>query len=56
MNRILREEIDIALAKYSYPKGIKLPKGSDVPQIEKLFTKKQLAQLAFKKFDNQSER
>ncbi len=37
------------LAKYPYPKNIKLPKGSDVQTIEELFTTKQLAQLAFLK-------
>jgi 16S rRNA G966 N2-methylase RsmD len=43
-------EIEKALKKYPYPKGIVLPKNSDVPTIEKLFTKKQLAQLAYLKF------
>ncbi len=33
----------------SYPKGIKLPKGSDVQTIEQLFSEKQLVQLAFLK-------
>jgi 16S rRNA G966 N2-methylase RsmD len=37
------------LAKYPYPKNVKLPKGSDVQSIEQLFTEKQLAQLAFLK-------
>ena len=40
------QEIKKALAKYPYPKGLVLPKGSDVDTIEKLFSKKQLAQLA----------
>lgn len=40
-------EIENALKKYSYPKGIRLPKGSDVPTIEKLFNPRQLAQLAY---------
>lgn len=35
--------------KYPYPKGYKLPKGSDVPFVEDLFTSKQLAQLGFLK-------
>lgn len=38
-----------ALKKYPYPKGIVLPKGSDVKTIEQLFSKKQLAQLALLK-------
>jgi DNA modification methylase len=37
------------LSKYAYPKGIALPKGSDVKTVEKLFSKKQLAQLALLK-------
>jgi 16S rRNA G966 N2-methylase RsmD len=44
------EEIDYALTKYSYPQNISLPKGSDVDSIEELFTRKQLAQLAFLKY------
>jgi 16S rRNA G966 N2-methylase RsmD len=40
-------EIKLALKKYWYPKGIKLPKGADVKNIEELFSDKQLAQLAF---------
>ena len=43
------EEIEKALKKYPYPKGIILPKGSDVDTIEKLFSRKQLAQLALLK-------
>jgi len=43
------KEIKKALKQYSYPKGYKLPKGSDVETIEKLFTDKQLAQLALLK-------
>jgi hypothetical protein len=43
-------EIDNALKKYPYPKGAKLPKSSDVDTIEQLFSKKQLAQLAYLKF------
>lgn len=43
------EEIDKILKKYPYPKGIILPKGSDVATIEQLFSKKQLAQLALLK-------
>jgi len=38
-----------ALKKYPYPKGIVLPKGSDVETIEDLFSRKQLAQLALLK-------
>lgn len=40
------EDIEKALKKYSYPKGNVLPKGSDVDTVEKLFSKRQLAQLA----------
>lgn len=43
------EAIEKALQKYPYPKNIPLAKGSDVDSIEKLFTKKQLAQLAYLK-------
>ncbi|WP_373478733.1 DNA methyltransferase [Geminocystis sp.] len=44
------EEIQKTLKKYPYPKGLKLPKGSDVTNIEDLFTNKQIAQLAFLKY------
>ncbi|MGI0482152.1 DNA methyltransferase [Geminocystis sp. CENA526] len=44
------EDIKKALKKYPYPQGLKLPKGSDVDTIEKLFSDKQLAQLAFLKY------
>jgi DNA modification methylase len=44
------DEIGRAIKKYPYPKGDILPKGSDVEVIEDLFSKKQLAQLAFLKF------
>lgn len=43
------EEIAEALKKYPYPQNIPLPKASDVDSIEKLFSSKQLAQLAFLK-------
>lgn len=43
------EEIQAALEKYPYPKGIKLPRGSDVENIEQLFSPKQLAQLSLLK-------
>jgi 16S rRNA G966 N2-methylase RsmD len=42
-----KKEIAEALDRHSYPSGIILPKGSDVGTIEKLFSKKQLAQLAY---------
>ncbi|MGA2296788.1 MAG: DNA methyltransferase [FCB group bacterium] len=42
--------IDSALSKYKYPNNIILPKNSDVDSIEKLFNRKQLAQLSFLKF------
>lgn len=43
------EEIQKALIKYPYPKGFKLPKGSDVKTVEELFSDKQLAQMALLK-------
>jgi hypothetical protein len=43
------EQIESALKKYSYPKNMALSKGSDVGSIEQLFSKKQLAQLAYLK-------
>jgi len=43
------EQIEKALKKYPYPKGNKLPKGSKVDTIEKLFNSRQLAQLAYLK-------
>ncbi|MDQ1266276.1 MAG: hypothetical protein QG635_1428, partial [Bacteroidota bacterium] len=43
------EEIEKALLKYQYPNGFRLPKSSDVIYIEELFTKKQLANLAYLK-------
>ena len=45
-----KEQIKQAIIKYPYPSGIKLPKGSDVETIEQLFSKKQLAQLAYLKY------
>lgn len=42
-----QEEIEEALKKYDYPKGVKLMANADVQYIEELFTDKQLAQLAF---------
>jgi DNA modification methylase len=44
-----KEAIKKALKKYPYPKGFKLPKGSDVETIEQLFSEQQLAQLALLK-------
>ena len=43
------KEIAAALKKYPYPKGLALPKGSDVTVVEELFSPKQLAQLAYLK-------
>jgi len=43
------EQISKALKKYKYPVGWALPKGSDVDTVEKLFSDKQLAQLALLK-------
>lgn len=39
-------EIAKALKKYPFPKGLPLPKGSDVQTVEQLFSDKQLAELA----------
>jgi len=47
---INEEEIEEALNKYYYPKGLKMPKGTDVEYIEDLFTQKQLAQLAYLRY------
>ncbi|MBB1125060.1 DNA methyltransferase [Thiospirillum jenense] len=43
-------KINQYLKNYSYPKGYVLPKNSDVPKVEKLFSKAQLAQLAFLRY------
>jgi DNA modification methylase len=43
------KEIQEALKKYSYPKGIPLMKNADVDSIEKLFSPAQVAQLAYLK-------
>jgi 16S rRNA G966 N2-methylase RsmD len=40
------DEVTKTLAEHSYPTGITLPHDSDVPTIEKLFDRKQLAELA----------
>jgi len=42
-------DIQKALKKYPYPKGDKLPAGSDVETVELLFSDKQLAELALLK-------
>ena len=44
-----KEEIEKILKKYKGCKILPLPKGSDVPTTDKLFTKKQMAQLALLK-------
>lgn len=44
-----RSEVAQALKKYPYPKGIRLMKNADVETIEKLWTPRQLAQLAYLK-------
>lgn len=49
------EQINKALKRYPYPQGVSLPKKSDVATIEQLFSKKQLAQLAYLKFLIQKE-
>lgn len=50
-----KAEIDRALKKYPHPIGTRLPKNSDVPTIERLFSRKQLAQLSYLKFLIQKE-
>ena len=42
-------EVTAALKTYSFPRGRHLPKNADVETVEELFSKKQLAQLAFLK-------
>jgi len=42
-------DIEKILKKYDYPKGIVLPKGSDVETVDQLFSRKQLAQLSLLK-------
>ena len=44
------DKIETALNRYPYPKGNILPKDSDVRTIEQLFSRRQLAQLAYLKF------
>ena len=43
-------EIKKALTKYGYPKGYRLPKGSDVELVENLFSAEQLAKLGLLKY------
>jgi 16S rRNA G966 N2-methylase RsmD len=45
-----QSQIESFLEKYSFPHGIKLPKGSDVAVIDDLFSQIQLAQLAYLKY------
>lgn len=40
-------EVERALSKYWFPKGVLLPSSSDVDTVEQLFSREQLAQLAF---------
>jgi hypothetical protein len=44
-----KEEIEGALKKYQQPKKLLLPKGSDVDTVDKLFSGKQMSQLALLK-------
>ncbi len=44
------DEIEAALKKYPYPKGVSLPRNSDVDTLEELFSPGQLAQLAYLKY------
>ena len=43
------QQVAKVLAKYPYPRGFSLPKGSDVETVEQLFSRKQLAELALLK-------
>ena len=43
------EDIEKALETYPYPKGFKMPKGSDFEFLEQVFSKRQLAELAILK-------
>lgn len=44
------EEITAALARFPYPKQVKLPKNADVETVDQLFSPQQLAQLAYLKY------
>ncbi|MFA5077955.1 MAG: DNA methyltransferase [Dehalococcoidia bacterium] len=45
-----KQEIKRALSKYDYPKGVTLPRTSDVSTVEELFSPMQLAQLAYLRY------
>jgi 16S rRNA G966 N2-methylase RsmD len=45
-----KAQVDSVLKKYPYPKGIILPKNSDVRTVEELFSRQQLAELALLKY------
>lgn len=45
-----KKEVEESLKTYKYPKGFNLPKGSDVDTVDKLFSYKQLANLALLKY------
>lgn len=44
------EEVAKALSTYDYPKKVTLPENSDVETVEELFSRRQLAQLAYLKY------
>lgn len=44
------KQIEDALAKYPYPKNVTLPRNADVETVAQLFSRKQLAQLAYLKY------
>jgi hypothetical protein len=44
------KDIKKALKSYPYPKGVALPKNSDVSKVEELFSEEQLAKLALLKY------
>ncbi len=50
------DEIADALARYPYPKHVKLPKNADVETVDQLFSPQQLAQLAYLKHLIKQER
>jgi len=45
-----KEEIKLAIKKYPFLKDVELPKNADVRTVDRLFTEKQLAKLAYLKF------
>lgn len=46
---VSEQDVELSLDRLPYPKGVFLPKNSDVDTVEQLFTRQQLAQLAYLK-------